>query len=96
MREEIGLYQAKLVRLKSEHNSVAKERETAQLAVAAAMASSTRLKEHTEQLEREKVDILNEINVNKQEKEEQEMKAKAMLNEAQRLTTLSSRYKARK
>ena len=82
-----------MVRLKSEHNSVAKERETAQLAVAAAMASSTRLKEHTEQLEREKVDILNEINVNKQEKEEQEMKAKAMLNEAQRLTTLSTDIK---
>ena len=93
MREEIGLYKARLVRLKSEHNSVAKERETAQLAVAAAMASSTRLKEHTEQLEQEKVNILNEINVNKQEKEEQEMKAKAMLNEAQRLTTLSSDIK---
>ena len=90
IREEIDLYQAKLVHLKSEHNSVTKERETTQLALSAAMASSTRLKENTEQLKREKIDILNEINTHKQEKEEQEMKAKAMLKEAQRLTTLSN------
>ena len=76
VRKELHHFAKKLETLKNEHESVEKKREDAQLAVAAAVASSSRLKQHTEQLEKEKEGIAKEIYVNKQEKEKRDLEAK--------------------
>ena len=90
LREELRLYELKLKTLKNEHNSVEKHRERAQLAVAAAVASSSKLKQHTEKLEKEKEGIVNEINENKQKKEQHEMEARKIKEESENLTKLSN------